>query len=218
MGSPFWDPVPGTAEGPTLLSDPWDVVLLDGEKLPGKGTVKCEPKVGFEVKSPPGFDGAVVTLKGYLPGPVLIELSMWTAAQWDEFQRQLPRIWRKPNAPTRANRDVARAANITPAEARNLQLSQKLSHPAISPYGVTDVIVVGISLPEEAGVTGVRVVRIRCQEFLIPTRKAPTKVRPGPGAPLAPQLNPASNKAGEAPSKTDIHPCGPAQSRVGGVS
>jgi hypothetical protein len=213
---PFWDPAPDTAEGDTFAKDSWDSVFLDGKQLPGVGTVKCEPKVVFDLKHAPGFDGAVITMKGYLPGAVVIELRIWTKAQWVEFLSQLPRIWRKPGKPSLANQSVAKAAGITPEQARDIELSHTISHPALNPFLIESVIVAGISTPEDAGAIGVKVIRIKCQEYVLPARKAPSKIRHRPDVALAPELNPPRNAAGAPPHKTDINPGGPAVSRVGG--
>jgi hypothetical protein len=79
------------------------------------------------------------------------------------------------------------------------------------------VVVLGVSVIEPAGEPGVRVVNIKCVEYVPTVAQPRTKTAKGAATSLDPHFQPASNVAGEPPSKTDIHPGGPAQSHKGGL-
>src|SRR4051794_17443381 len=132
MAIPFWDPVSTTAEGPLYPEDSWDLCILAGEFLPGRAKVRGAPMLSFDKKKAGGVDGATITVSGYLPGPVEIDLLMWTSAQWVHFQAIAPNIWRRPNKKTKAS-----------------ELAISISHPSLDVWGNTQVVVVGVSPPED---------------------------------------------------------------------
>ncbi len=200
MAIPFWDPVPTTAEGDTLAFDPWDTVFLAGEQLPGICTVKGLPTLAFDKKKAGGVDGATITVNGYLPGPIDVECMMWTAAQFTEMQRIAPKIWRRPNKKKTSAKELA----------------VSIAHPAFAVWGITDVVVLGVSVPEKGPVDGSKVIKIKCVEYVPTEAKSRTKTAKGT-VPIAPQLNPARNQAGAPPHTTDIHPGGSPVTRKGGV-
>jgi hypothetical protein len=203
MGIPFWDPVTTTAEGDTFAFDPWDTVFLGGVQLPGICTVKGLPTLAFDKKKAGGVDGATITVNGYLPGPIDIEVLLWTAAQFAEMERIAPKLWRKPNKKTNAK-----------------DLAVPIAHPAFALWGITAVVVLGVSVPERGPVEGSKLIKIKCVEFVAQEIKAKTKTaKAASNVPIAPQLaGQPSNRAGDPPSKTGIHPGGQPVSKKGGVS
>jgi hypothetical protein len=201
MAIAFWDPVPTTAEGPLFPEDPWDVCILGGEFLPGVVTVRGAPMLSFDKKKAGGVDGATITVNGYLPGPVEIDLLMWTSAQWVHFQAIAPNIWRRPNKKTKAS-----------------ALAVSISHPAFDIWGISQVVVLGVSPPEKGPIEGSRVVKFKCVEYVAQASVSHTKTaKPGAVVPLAKEYDPARNRAGDPPSKTDIEPGGPPKTKKGGV-
>jgi hypothetical protein len=200
MAIPFWDSNL-TDEGPTFSEDAWDSVFIGGEQLPGICSVKGQPTLAFDKKKAGGVDGATITVNGYLPGPIEIEVLLWTGAQLVEMELLTPKIWRKPNKKTDAK-----------------ELARPVSHPAFALWGITDVVVLGVSVPERGPVEGSKVIKIKCVEYVPVVQQPKTKTARGSSnVKLVKQLAP-KNQAGEPPSKTDIHPGGKAKSRKGGVS
>jgi len=164
----FWDPKSldattaggdvGLAENPTFMSNPWDVVFLNGEPCPGLCRVKAEPTIHFDKKKPGGVDGLTITTQGYIPGPVQIEILLWTPEQWEFFQAVADRIWTKPK----------RGGTVKAID---------ISHPATDLWRIKSIVVEGVSVPEDGPVPQSKIVRIKAVEFLPPekTRTATIK-------------------------------------------
>jgi hypothetical protein len=109
----FWDAVPppagdgnGGGQGPTFLDkiSPWDCVLINGKPLPGLCDVKCAPELQIDQQKGPKHDGAKLVLHGFIPGPVDISVTIWTADQWSEWLKFVPLFLRKPNKDDKALR------------------------------------------------------------------------------------------------------------------
>lgn len=203
MAIPFWDPLPSIAEGPTFAPDSWDVITIGGQRLPGVAVVKGAPTLAFDKKKAGGVDGATITVNGYLPGPIEIEVTIWTDAQWTVMQEVADLIWRKPNKKTKAS-----------------DLALTLSNPRTDLWKNTSVVVLGVSVPEDGKVQGTKVIKIKCVEFVPqdPTSKTKTAKAAGNIVPIAPQYDPSRNQPGKPPWETDIQPGGPPKNKKGGVS
>lgn len=202
MALPFWDPVPTTAQGNLYADDPWDTVRLGGRYLPGICTVRGLPTLSFDKKKAGGIDGATITVNGYLPGPIEIDVLLWTQEQWALMQEIAPLIWTRPNKKSTA-----------------ADLAIAISHPGLGLWGQSGVVVLGVSVPEKGPIEGTKLIKIKCVEFVPVQKKPRTKTaRAASNVKLTTPLDPAQNKAGEPPSKTDVHPHGKAVSRKGGVS
>lgn len=198
----FWLQNTDGIEGLTRAENPWDIVTLGGQTLPGVCRVSGLPMLAFDKKKAAGVDGATITVNGYLPGPIEIDVLIWTEAQYVAMKEVAPLIWRKPNKATTAKR-----------------LALSIVHPALTLWGITDVVVLGVSVPQDGPLQGTKLIKIKCVEY-VPT-KAKSKSRTAKGssnAVLAPELVGGKNGPGEPPSKTGIHPSGPAETRKGGVS
>lgn len=187
----FWDPAPDATvgdgsgdgifrplfygEGPLYSANPWDLVILGGEKLPGICSIKCEPQLQIDQQKGPKHDGAILTLHGTLPSPVEISVTIWTAEQWAKFVTLIPLWWRKPL------KDASGKKALGGREKKDATLMQAASfiyHPGLTPFGITQVIVKGVSLPEPASAPQSKVVRIKCIEYSPPSKKsAPSKVK-----------------------------------------
>lgn len=198
----FWLRTTDGIEGPVIPPNPWDTVILGGESLPGVCVVKGTPTLAFDKKKAGGIDGATITVNGYLPGPIEIEVTMWTPEQFARMKQIAPKLWTKPNKKTAA-----------------ASLKKAITHPAFALWGITAVVVLGVSVPEKGPLEGTKVVKIKCVEY-VPT-KAQNKTKTAPAVDFGaadPNIVPPQNRAGDPPSKTDVHPLGKAVSRKGGVS
>lgn len=202
MGLPFWDPVPQVATGLTFAQDPWDIVILGGSYLPGICRVDGLPTLAVDKKKAGGVDGATITVNGYLPGPIDIVCTMWTGPQWDHFQVISPRIWRKPNK----------------GKTKASELAISVSHPALDLWGISSVVVLGVSVPQDGPIVGSKVVKIKCIEF-VPVTGQRTQTAKGVrvNVQIAPELDPSRNHKPDPPSKTDMKFSGPPKEKRGGV-
>lgn len=201
MAIPFWDPVSGTAEGPDYAPDPWDTAFVGGVQLPGICSVKGTPTLAFDKKKANGVDGATITVNGYLPGAVDLECLLWTDSQWQIMQAIAPKLWRKPNKKTKIK-----------------ELALSVSHPGLALWDINAAVLLGVSVPERGSIEGSKVIRFKCVEYVPTEAKSKTKTAKAAAVvPIAPQLNPARNQAGDAPHKTDINPGGPPATRKGGL-
>lgn len=200
----FWIQTEDGIEGPDYASNAWDTVKVGGVPLPGICSVKGLPTLAFEKKKAGGVDGAAITVNGYLPGPIDIECRMWTPSQWRLFQNEVaPKIWTRPNS-----------GKVNPAT-----LAKDVVHPAFAVWGIRSVVVLGVSVIEPAGEPGIRVIKIKCVEYVPTVDKPKTKTAKGStNVPTDRHFQPASNRAGEPPSKTGIHIGGQPVSHKGGVS
>lgn len=89
MPIPFWDPrgngaVDGLDE--VLFDNPWDILTLAGQRVPGLPKVSADRKKDVDVKKPKGSKGANITFNGDSPANVTIEVTIWTPKQWAAFQ------------------------------------------------------------------------------------------------------------------------------------
>jgi hypothetical protein len=145
-GLPWWDK---TTKVPTELeASEWDYLRLGGIDLPGilEEPPKAEPGRKVDKKNGAGLDGATLTWHGFEPPEISIKLLLWTAEHWREWQEILPVILPRPGKP--------------PAN------PFAIDHPALTAYGITQVMVTKISLPEKAGQHGVMRVTITCEHWV----------------------------------------------------
>jgi hypothetical protein len=216
---PFWDEGFAHADGKVHPDNPWDTVLFNGEHLPGKCSVKAEPKIQIDRKKANGVDGAQITLQGYLPGKVQVEIEMWTAEQWELYQEMLPTFWRKPTKNDESVKAISKARGMTLDQAVLYQAAVTISHPACTLHGIKAIVVEQITTPEPGSVTGLKVVRLLCSEYLAPAKKAaPSRLSAKPqNAKLAKELQP-KNGGGPRPSTTDAGPGGAKKTTTPGAS
>jgi hypothetical protein len=204
----FWDPQTAVdndgapmlnGSGPLYSSNPWDIVFIGGDGIPGICKVHGLPTLAFDKKKSGGVDGAVMTVNGYIPGPIEVEVVLWTQEQWDTFQVLAPKIWRKPAKKTKA-KDVA----LT------------IAHPAFDLWGINAVIIVGVSVPENGPIPQSKLIKIKMVEY-VPQAKGATHTAKAP-VPVAEdsRTSGAANGLGDPPSKTDLGPKGPGVSKLPG--
>jgi hypothetical protein len=106
-GVPFWDFDPGAddngepigwcAEEPAFAPGIWERLALGGYQMPGKWRVSGSVSEDVDVQKPQGFDGAALISRGYMPGIVTMEGTLWTPEQWAIYQRIFPAVWTRPN-------------------------------------------------------------------------------------------------------------------------
>lgn len=220
-GAPFWDPAPAGAvdidghellygEGPTFMENPWDVVYFDGSPLPGLCEIKAEQELQVDQKKSAGSDGARLTLGGYVPGPIIISMTIWTHAQWNEYCRVRPKFWRPPLKDNKDSLSLARDLGMSPEAFRLWQSAVKVGHPWTTAHGITDLIVRGISPAESGPVPQSKTIRLKCVQYLPPSSKAaPSKIRGDrTNVPTARPYQEAAAAAGILPPHEDAGPRG----------
>lgn len=181
MGAPFWSQNLEGFEGPLYAPDPWDTCSLGGLRLPGIIEVSALPTQAADIQQPNDRDGAAIVMRGYLPGPVDIKITIWTPRQWEVYQQVLAKLWKKPGkiAPTKLPPGKAAAlarAGATEAEEAALDII----HPALNgALGIKSIVILGVGVPTptDRPKQG-RVVHWKCEEY-VPTarRKATSKVK-----------------------------------------
>jgi hypothetical protein len=145
-------------EGPDYAENPWQTVTINGQKLPGLCKAEGLPTLKIDQKKKGGADSITFTATGYLPGPINIECMIWTLSQWQIFQKIAAGIWRKPNRKSKA-----------------ADLAVTIEHPGLTLWGISQVIVSGVSTPEEGPYPQSKTIKIRCLEYVPPSRGDKTK-------------------------------------------
>lgn len=179
MGLSFWADDGVGYDGPLYSSSPWDYVMLGNDKLPGICRVRGAPEYMVDRQKPNGGDAAAIILRGYNPKDIEIEVTIWTPQQWEKLQDVITKVWRRPNKASaldlpRSGKGVetVKKAEETAAIQGGARLVEQqavdISHPSTSLYGIKQVVVVGMSMPEDGGTVGSKVVRIRCVQFIAP--------------------------------------------------
>lgn len=218
MGAAFWGRGTQGYEGPLYSSNPHDIVILGGLKLPGICEVKALPTQEYGREKAPGREGASIILQGYLPGPIDISVLMWTPRQWEVFQDVMDLVW-QPSGKISAgfskrgqqfyssiDKTSADASQIKRGAALAEQRAISIAHPALQEAHITKVVVTGRSLPERGPFPQSRIVNIKCLEFVQSPKSAKTKVVKDDAAKLEPPthtLPPATvNQRGPSPGQS----------------
>jgi hypothetical protein len=82
-----------------VISNPWDIVYIDGVALPGISDVKCSKGPKLDVKNSAGRHFATITAQGYKPCDVVITTLIWTPYQSGIWQAiVLPILEPEPTA------------------------------------------------------------------------------------------------------------------------
>lgn len=216
----FWDPAPdgvfsdGTVNalgrhvqkpvlygtGPTYMPNPWDTAWVNGEQIPGLVVVDGAVKLQIDKsKKAQGKDGITLTSNGLLPGPVDIDITLWTEDQWEAFIAIRRTIWIKPN-----RGEAVRVVTI--------------DHPAFALWDINQVMIESPSVPKRGPIPQTMLIKLRCLQFLPPVagnRKKATKTPKAVDTPLDKARQPTQaglQPGGESPSKTDAGLKGPKKS------
>ena len=140
-GAPFWLQ---STSGIVDLGNrsEWDVCQLGDFVLPGLANVtlpkKAERKV--DVKSPSGTAKATLTVKGWEPAEVEIQLLLWTPVHWSRWREIRPLL-----------RDPTDRKESAPFE---------IYHPVTYDAGIDAILVNGISGIADGSVHGTKTVKI----------------------------------------------------------
>lgn len=206
--------------GTVYMSNPWDTVWIGGRFLPGRCSVKCEPLVHFDRKKEKGLDGAKLTLLGYVPGPLQIEILIWTAAQWAAYKKAIVEVlWRQPYKDDVSIARIMKERHISKGDAKLFASALQIRYPLLRELGVSTVVVEGLSIPEPGPVDGTRVARIRCQHYMPSKREQSAPRRPlevEVDEPVRHQSNPL-NAGPRRPSETSTGLGGPPPTPHGGT-
>lgn len=134
----------------------WDVAIIGEDTWPGVPTVTCTVARSVDVQKSDGSDGATLKDKGYEPAKVTVVFRFWTAAQWGEAQRLLPKIHPRTKGGIR-----------TPVD---------FLHPATLMVGVRQVYITEISAPETDG-QGVVTLSMQAVEWFPAPKPAKSNVK-----------------------------------------
>jgi hypothetical protein len=203
--SPFWDAVAdvGYEEDQSRNNNPWDILYLNGERVPGIATVKVIPKIRIELLKASGRDGGPTIERGHEAARLDITIKIWTPAQWNLLNVQLAALWRSPGHQFRSRATTDGSGKVVQAAAGAI----RIAHPACSCFTrIASILFESVESPEPAPEQGARLVKIKAVQYIPKSEKDVTLVRKGTRAPLAPELD-GKAKNGVAPkpvSKTDL--------------
>lgn len=204
-GAPFWGGV--SPQGSTFSGDPWDVVFIGGDPLPGICEISGIAQLEVDKKKAKGRNGVTLTVTGYQPGPFEVKCSVWTQAQWDFLQAWLDKFWIEQQ-------------KQNPVGGRTPQVAMAIDHPACSVVGITTAIIQGVSMPEAASAEGVKVVKIKMIDGRASEKKTVVKTARGSAtnAKLAKPVTFGKADVPPAPSteRADLGPTGPRAAAAGG--
>jgi len=217
MAATFWGRGTQGYEGPLYAPNPHDLVVLGGRKLPGKCSVEALPTLEYGREKAPGRDGAAIILQGYLPGPIDIEVLMWTEEQWVVFQEVMDLVWTRPGKISSgfSERGVQFFSSIDKTGAERSQIAKgaalaeqravTIGHPALQEAKISLVVITGRSLPKPGPAPQSRIVNIKCLEFVPSPKTGKPKLVKG-DEPLQKPTHalPAAtvNQAGKSPGQS----------------
>ncbi len=156
---PFWDVVDASGvapgyTGPLTSSNPWDVVVLRGQALPGIWDVAGRLVRKVDPKRKPGANGENPTVHGQDAAPIELRGEIWTAQQWAEMVKQLRVLWPPPGRSSVHDRATP-AKGPTPFDAY---------HPKLALFYIASLLIVEIEAPKRNAKGGVDLV-IKCKEY-----------------------------------------------------
>ena len=204
-GIVFWDGITPEAlaassggafsggQGPTYSANPWEVVVLGGRALPGICTIEGLPTLKIDQKKKGGSDAITFTATGYLPGPLNLSVLIWTDEQWSVFQTVAALVWRKPNKKSKAG-----------------DLAIPIAHPDMTLWGISQVIVQGVSTGAKGPFPQSKIYKFRLLEYVGNDGKNKTKTaKPAkPVAKVDPTIPGIIANAPKKPSDTPPSPAG----------
>jgi hypothetical protein len=181
MPAPFWDNFTDGYEGPPYPQDRRAQCQLAGYALPGRAAVDGSAKKRLQVMKANGADGGALVERGYTPGELDIDLTMWTPEQWDTWQRILPVVFRKPNKlDLKDHKEQKTGAKQSDLETTKTSSVSIVNWKAQS-LNIATVIVTQVGLPKE-NADGSVTVTIKCTEYVPPKKGAKAKPRKVVGA------------------------------------
>lgn len=193
MAVPFWDEFEEGYEGPLYATEPWDLLVLNGIKVPGISTVKCTPRMKIEIPKETGRDGGPAIERGHDPARVDIAVKIWTPRQWEAMQAVLLAVWRRPGQEVRY---AARDGKLV----ETTRKAVTIAHPACALYNVSSILIESPDSPEPGPEIGVRVLKMKAVQYIPPSSKPATKKTTGAGPALAVELQGKRNSIPPPPS------------------
>lgn len=223
MAIPFWDEVTDGYES-SEVTNPWDIVTLNGFRSPGIADVRCTPQLKIDLPKKASQDGGPAIERGHLPAKVDISITVWTPQQWQALQELLFAVWRKPGEHFRLeNDDGVPVSSSTSAKNKKGQTilvpkpAITIAHPACALWGVTAILIEQPDSPVPGQQIGSRMVRLRGFQYIAPTKQTATKSTAGARAPIAKEFTQSHNAPPAKPSTTDAVPRPAPPPHMGGV-
>lgn len=163
-GLPFW----GNAAhvGSNFSDDPWDVVFIGGDPLPGICEVKGIAQLEVDKKKAKGANGSTITVSGYQPGPFEVSVTVWTSDQWDFLQAWIDKFWIEQQA-------------ARPLKTKIPPVAFDIDHPGCALLGIRTCVIEGISMPEAGSAEGTKTVKIKLYDGRVNEKKTVTKTAKG---------------------------------------
>lgn len=201
-GVPYWDSIGDGLdgnEGPDYMTDPHDVAIINGLKVPGITRVKGLPKKKIDVPKAPARDGGPPTDRGHENARLEVTFQVWTTSQWRLLQVILKKIWRPPGAPI-----VKPAGSVKNApEIKAITIV----HPDCSspPWSISAILIESLETPEYTPQKGA-IIRMKAVQYIAPSKANVTRGAAGAGPPLAKEITGARSAPPARPSTTDAVP------------
>lgn len=234
-GQPFWGGA--SAEGPTFSEDPFDVVFIGGDPLPGVCEVKGIAQLEIDKKKVKGTNGHTITVTGFQPGPFEVTVTVWTSEQDEFLQAWLDKFWIGPqkDRPKTTKRvrtgttqvEIATGSDGKPitqtvptfanvsvkGKTKNSQVTLDISHPRLAKIGITTCVVQGVSIPEPGSFDGSEVIKIKLIDGRANEKKDVTKTAKGSRVNVASDPRVSEQKSAVPPKpsgeRADLGPKGP---------
>lgn len=192
-GTPFPDSVGDGYdghEGPDYSTALYDVLVLNGRRVPGISRVKVVPKMRIDVPKTVNHDGGPTIERGHEAARVDITIRYWTPSQWVKLQEVLRAIWRPPGKPVP---DGNKKAVL-------------ISHPACAPpWNISAILLESVESPEPSSEGG-WVIKIKAVQYIAPKKRPVAKKAEGKGVAIAAGITQAKNGVVPGPSKTAAVP------------
>jgi hypothetical protein len=185
-------------EGPDYMTNPWDLAVLNGIKVPGITQVKCTGKKKIDIPKATGRDGGPTTDRGHIAATIEITNTVWTPSQWRLWQQVEKAIWRPPGSPVVRPEGAVKGATEIKAIT--------ISHPSCSPppRNVSAILIESFESSEWSPQKGM-VTRIKAVQYIEPKKANVTRAVSG-GVPLTKEFAQAKAAAPANPVKTDAVP------------
>lgn len=175
----FWGAGSAGYEGPVYMPNVWDTLFIRGIQIPGKVEVRALPEQQVDVQKAPARDGATATWQGYMPGPIDIEVLLWTRPQYEAWQEVIAQLWPRPGKIAPGTKFDDKTSTSTAKVAAQLaeRNAFEIKHPALVDLRISRVIIKGISLPVPGPIPQSRVVNIKAIEFCPTTGQPPARAK-----------------------------------------
>ena len=132
-----------------IVSNPWDLVYIDGFLLPGISKIEISKSHKLDVKASAGRHFSTITDQGYKPCDVVITTTIWTPYQWGIWQANILPMIEPP--PTKGYKEKLHSYSI--------------SNPASHARQIEAITIETISGPTIGHVVGTREMKIKALEW-----------------------------------------------------